>query len=73
MLSWRGLRANFVFVVDIQRHEMIVGMPWRRGQVTDLILRVVFRTKTVFHCQTGVSQTESVYNVLRVLVDTTII
>jgi hypothetical protein len=42
-------------------------------EVGDLILRVVIRTKTIFHGQTRVRQTELVDNVLRVRIDTTII
>jgi len=43
------------------------------AEVGDLILRVVIRTKTVFHSQTRVPQTELVDNVLRVGIDTMII
>jgi hypothetical protein len=42
-------------------------------EVGDLILRVVIRTKTVFHGQTRVLQTELVDNVLRVRIDTKMI
>ena len=42
-------------------------------EVGDLILRVVIRTKTVFHGQTRVRQTELVDNVLCAQIDTTII
>ena len=42
-------------------------------EVRDLILRVVIRTKTVFHGQTCVRQTELVDNVLRVRIDITIV
>jgi hypothetical protein len=42
-------------------------------EVGDLIFRVVIRTKTVFHGQTRVPQTELVDNVLHVRIDTMIV
>ena len=42
-------------------------------EVGDLILRIVIRTKTVFHSQTRVQRTEPVDNVLHVRFDTTMI
>jgi hypothetical protein len=41
-------------------------------EVGDLIICVVTRTKTVFHSQTRIRQTELVDNVLRVRIDRTI-
>ena len=41
-------------------------------EVGDLILRAVICTKTVFHGQTRVQQTEPVDNILHIQFDTTI-
>jgi len=42
-------------------------------EVGDLILRVVIHTRTFFHGQTRILQTDLVDNVLRVRIDPTII